>query len=174
MASMASEAVPAALALHELKALLRIEHGAEDALMAGFVRSAAAACEAFTGLVLIEREAEELVEADGRWRRLGQAPVRSIEGVEAMDGQALPVEHHAVDVDASGDGWVRAGSGSHRRVRARFRAGLALDWNGVPEPLRHGIVRLAAHLYTARDDIGASPPAAVAALWRPWRRLRVG
>lgn len=174
MASVAIGAAPAALAVHEVKALLRISHAEEDALLAGFVRSAEAVCEAFTGLVLIERDVEQLVEADGRWRRLARAPVRSIEGVEAVDGQALPVEQHAVDVDAAGDGWVRVTGAGHRRVRARFRAGLAADWNGVPEPLRQGIVRLAAHLYAAREDGGAAPPAAVAALWRPWRRLRVG
>lgn len=174
MASVTGEVAPAALGLHEVKALLRIEHGAEDALLAGLVRSAEATCEAFTGLVLIEREAEELVEADRRWRRLGRAPVRSVDRVEAVDGQALPVEQYTVDVDAAGDGWVRVTGGGHKRVRARFRAGMATDWNGVPEPLRHGIVRLAAHLYAAGGDGGAAPPAMVAALWRPWRRLRVG
>jgi uncharacterized phiE125 gp8 family phage protein len=56
----------------------------------------------------------------------------------------------------------------------RFRAGLGADWNDVPEPLRQGLIRLVAHFYTHRDaaDAGA-PPAAVAALWRPWRRLRL-
>jgi hypothetical protein len=44
----------------------------------------------------------------------------------------------------------------------------------VPEPLRQGIVRLAAHLYAARGEVEAVPPAAVAALWRPWRRVRLG
>jgi len=44
----------------------------------------------------------------------------------------------------------------------------------LPEPLRQGIVRLAAHLYTVRGEAEAPPPACVAALWRPWRRLRLG
>jgi hypothetical protein len=36
-------------------------------------------------------------------------------------------------------------------------------------------VRLTAHLYTHRSlDGGAGPPAAVTALWRPWRRLGLG
>jgi hypothetical protein len=37
------------------------------------------------------------------------------------------------------------------------------------------VLRLAAHFYTYRTDAGAQaePPAAVAALWRPWRRLRL-
>jgi len=44
MASLAVEAAP--VPLQEVKALLRIEDGREDALIAGFVRSAAAACSA--------------------------------------------------------------------------------------------------------------------------------
>jgi uncharacterized phiE125 gp8 family phage protein len=47
MASLAE--APAPVALQEVKALLRIDGSAEDALIAGFVRSAAASCEAFTG-----------------------------------------------------------------------------------------------------------------------------
>jgi hypothetical protein len=36
-----------------------------------------------------------------------------------------------------------------------------------------GVVLLAAHLFEHRGD-GATPPAAVAALWRPYRRLGIG
>jgi uncharacterized phiE125 gp8 family phage protein len=60
------------------------------------------------------------------------------------------------------------------RVLVRYRAGLAADWNGVPEPLRQGIVRLAAHLYGARGGTEGPAPASVAALWRPFRRLPFG
>ena len=49
----------------------------------------------------------------------------------------------------------------------------ASRWEAL-EPIRQGVIRLAAHLFTHRDaaDEGA-PPAAVAALWRPWRRMRL-
>jgi uncharacterized iron-regulated protein len=53
-------------------------------------------------------------------------------------------------------------------------AGLADDWGEVSAPLREGIVRFAAHLYRDRDAASTrEPPAAVAALWRPWRELRL-
>jgi hypothetical protein len=52
-------------------------------------------------------------------------------------------------------------------------AGLAVSANEVPEPIRQGILRLVAHLFTARDGTG-DPPAAVTALWRPYRRMRLG
>ena len=46
--------------------------------------------------------------------------------------------------------------------------------NGVPEAIRQGIVRMTQHLHDARDGAGAAPPAAIAALWQPWRRLTLG
>jgi hypothetical protein len=35
------------------------------------------------------------------------------------------------------------------------------------------VLRLVAHLFTSRDGPGGDPPAAVTALWRPYRRLRL-
>lgn len=178
---------PAPVGIEEVKALLRIEDGREDALIAGFVRSAAASCEAFTGCALIAREVRETVAADGLWARLAAAPVRAITNVAAMaqdGGEAmLAAEAYAIDIDAAGHGWVRVSrADGARRAAVRFSAGMAADWNGVPEPLRQGIARLAAHLYGARGDPGSwsgagaetPPPASVAALWRPWRRMRIG
>lgn len=177
MATIAPAPAPAAVA--EVKALLRIATDDEDALIAGFVRSAAASCEAFTGRALIAREEREVIAANGAWQRLAAAPVRSIDAVAALPANGvetvLAAEGYAIDVDAAGEGWVRVPArGGAKRAVARFSAGLAVDWNGVPEPLRQGIVRLAAHLYGARGEREAVPPASVAALWRPWRRVRMG
>lgn len=170
---------PLSVAVAEVKALLRIATGDEDALIAGFVRSAAASCEAFIGRALIAREVSETVPANGVWTRLAAAPVRSIDGVAALgaDGGATPLDpaDYAIDVDAAGEGWVRVPwRGASGRAAVTFSAGLAEDWNGIPELLRQGIARLAAHLYAARGEQEAPPPASVAALWRPWRRLRLG
>ncbi len=178
MASLTMAAPPPPVALEEVKAFLRVQHSAEDALLAGFIRTASAACEAFTGLTLIERAADERVEATGTWRRLGLHPVRAIGGAAALgaDGTETLIapSDYAVDIDAAGDGWVRIARGAGlRSAKISFTAGMAADWNGVPEPLRQGIVRLAAHLYSARGEDQAAPPASVAALWRPWRRLRM-
>ena len=166
------------VALDEVKAFLRVGDSAEDALIAGFLRSATTSCEAFTGRALIMREVRELVPAGGAWVRLSAAPVASIDAVAGIgaDGSeiALAAEAYAIDVDARGEGWVRVNRADGiKRAAVRLTAGLAADWNGVPEPLRQGIVRLAAHLYAARGDNEAPPPASVAALWRPWRRVRL-
>jgi uncharacterized phiE125 gp8 family phage protein len=165
--------------VEELKSWLRIVGGEEDALLAGLIRSAADLCEQFTRLALIERDVEQTLAARPVWARLAQAPVRAILAVSALSGSGEPAplgaDDFAVDIDAAGDGWVRVlASGGAGRVVATYRAGLAADWNGVPEALRHGVLRMAAHLYARRDrDDGAAPPAAVAALWLPYRRLRL-
>ena len=54
-----------------------------------------------------------------------------------------------------------------------FEVLMAADQNGVPEPVRQGVLRLVAHLFASRDGDGGAPPAAVTALWRPYRRMRL-
>ena len=50
---------------------------------------------------------------------------------------------------------------------------MAADQNDVPEPIRQGVLRLVAHLFTTRDGSDGEPPAAVTALWRPYRRMKL-
>ena len=175
---LAGELTAPAVSLAEAQAYVRIETGEEEAIVAGLLRTASAMCEQFTGRVLLSRGFTETIAASGEWQRLGLTPVRSIDLVEAIgeDGVAvaLPVGGYAVDIDCAGDGWVRVmPQGACRRLRVSGTAGMAADGNGVPEPLRQGIVRLTAHLFNARDGGGGDPPAAVTALWRPFRRLRL-
>lgn len=171
-------------ALTALRDFVRVDGASEDAVLGGLCAAAMAACEAFTGQVLVTRDFRETCEAGGAWRRLGRTPVVEIARVSGADGTALAADVYAVDIDADGDGWVRAAGsyastlsfasiGRARPVRVEYRAGMATDWAGVPEALRHGIVRLAAHLYASRDG-GEAPPVAVTALWRPYRRMRLG
>jgi uncharacterized phiE125 gp8 family phage protein len=169
---------PGSAATEAAKAYLRVETGEEDALIDDMVASAAGLCEAFTGQMLVRRSLQEVLPRSGCWQRLGRTPVSAVTGVEEAlaDGSYVPLdaESYAVDIDASGDGWVRVGGGSRGQIRVTYEAGLATDWSGVPEALRQGIVRLAAHFYTywaGADD--SAPPAAVTALWRPWRRMRL-
>ena len=174
--------IPGALlapARDEAKAYLRIDHAEEDALLDRLIADAAALAESFTAQLLLQRPVTEILGAGSGWQRLSSAPVRSITGVEGVpaDGAAfaLPVGDYGMDIDAHGQGWVRVlKPGMAGRVRVSLNAGLAADWASLPEPVRLGILRLAAHIHAHRDaadDVG--PPAAVAALLRPWRRLRL-
>lgn len=159
--------------LSEAQAFTRIETGEEEALLAGLIRSASALCEAFLGQVVIARDFSEQLPASMEWQRLKTVPVRSIESVTS-NGSPLPPTAYATDVDSSGHGWVRvtepAVAGT---IEVGGSAGLAVSQNGVPEPLRQGVLRLVAHLFAARDGAGGEIPAAVTALWRPYRRIRL-
>lgn len=177
---MASVAIPPAaiVPVEALKAHLRVVGSDEDALLAGALRTATDLCEAFTRTALIERDVIEILPAQPSWTRLSQAPARAITAVSSLSptgtATALPTGDHAIDIDAAGDGWVRIPRSATGRVQVAYRAGQATDWNGLPEPLRQGIVRMAAHLYAHRDgENGRGPPAAVTALWLPYRRLRL-
>jgi uncharacterized phiE125 gp8 family phage protein len=163
------------MTVEDAKAYLRLETAQEDALIAGLVASAQSLCEAFLGQLLIRREVVETLAATGAWQRLGAGPVAAIGDVVAIDADGiastLPVGSYAIDIDPAGDGWVRAsGSG---RVRVTYSAGIAADADAVPAAIRQGVTRLVAHLHAHRDA-AAEPPAAIAALWRPFRRLRLG
>ena len=166
------EAAPVALA--ELRAFLRIEGVDGDAELAAQLRVATEACEGFIGAPLLERTLRETLAARGEWQALSVAPVRAVTAVHALSGDgsaaALGPETYGIDIDATGRGWVRCAAGVGR-VAVTYRAGSAGDWNAVPEPVRHGILRLAAHLRMDGDGV---PPAAVTALWRPWRVMRLG
>ena len=170
---------PLAVSLNEVKAYLRIETSDEDAVLAGLVRTATSLCEAFTGQVPIVETRAASIPADGCWHRLAPTPLRRVTGTGGltMAGEAAAVSPEEVDlqIDFSGDGWARCRPASGAATAAlTVEAGLSADWNGLPEAVRQGIMRLAAHLYTHRDADGErGPPAAIAALWRPWRRVRL-
>jgi len=173
----ANNIAEAAVSMAEAQAYARVETGEEEALLAGLVRTASALCESFTGQVLVARAFEEVLPVGSQWQRLALTPVRAIDDVAvlASDGgvTVLPAGEFEIDIDGRGDGWVRSPRGGGLKIRVRGQAGVALEPNGVPEPLRQGILRLVAHLFATRDGSDGEPPAAVTALWRPYRRIRL-
>lgn len=165
------------MTLEEAKAYLRLDGSGEDALLGRLIETATSLCEAFTGTVLVRRAFVETIAAERGWQRLVHGPVVAITNIEAVSATGetapLPADAYAIDIDATGTGWVRlTQAGAAARLRVTGRAGLAEDATGVPAPLAQGVVLLAAHLFDRRETPGA-PPAAIAALWRPWRRMRL-
>ncbi len=175
-----------ALALAELKEWLGINSTREDALLGNLLNASLDMCEAYTGERPIETTCEEiwpvrpLVSITG-WQSLATKPVTAITAIEsiAIDGTrtALTAETYEIDIDADGTGQFRiTGSVPEKRIAVQFTAGLAANWSGLPEALRQGAIRLAAHHHRTRDtgNANVAPPRAVAALWQPWRRVRAG
>lgn len=169
-------AMPVTLA--EAQAFVRAETGEEEALIVGLIRSATEICEQFIGQWLMRRRFETRVSGSGQWQRLDVLPVCAIDEIRAVsaDGsdRLLDPGDHVLDIDAHGTGWVRiAVRGDANHFRVAGEAGLASDPGDVPEALRQGILRLVAHMFANRDADGGAPPAAVTALWRPYRRMRL-
>ncbi|MCW3798618.1 hypothetical protein OMW55_12455 [Sphingomonas sp. BN140010] len=161
------------VSLNEAQSFVRVETGEEEALLAGLVRTASAICETFLNQVVVCRAFQEKVLGSGSWQALHASPVRSIDNVAAGAGTPnevlLTPDEYQIDIDDRGAGWVRLPHGV--RLVVRGTAGLAMERNAVPEPIRQGVLRLVSHLYTVRDSKDDQPPASVTALWRPYRRM---
>ncbi len=174
---------PAALpptALAELKQWLGITIASDDPLLSALLRAALDLCEGFTGIMPLQAECEEVLPAACGWQVLATAPVQAITAVYGIPPTgarfALSSNAYALELDVNGAGRVMVTTpGTAQRIAVRLTAGLAASWDVLPDALRHGIVRLAAHQHRERESSGASPlpPAAVAALWRPWRQMRL-
>jgi uncharacterized phiE125 gp8 family phage protein len=169
---------PAALA--ELKDWLGITTAHDDAPLTALLRTALETCEDFTGRVPLECECEELLPARSHWQSLTARPIQTVTGVSAVPlvGPRVPLatDSYALEVDADGGACFRLRAAAPaERIAVRFVAGIVGNWESLPDSLRHGILRLAAHQHRQRESGAAEalPPAAVAALWRPWRRVRL-
>lgn len=168
-------------ALTELKDWLGIASPVDDAQLTALLRAAIEHCEDFTGHMPLEQACEEILPVLSGWQSLTTHPVQAITQVQGIPAEgarfALAIDAYAIDLTADGAGRVRVISpGSAGRIAVRYTAGLATSWAALPDAMRHGILRLAASQYRARESDGlapAVPPAAVAALWRPWRRMKL-
>ncbi len=170
----------AGAALSELKSWLAITTTRDDPGLSTLLQAALDMCEAFTGLMPLATECEEVLAPTGMWQVLRTRPVQAIRRVArrnaAGEWRDLPAASYAIDLLADGSGRVRllAATGE-APLRVTFTAGLAGEWTGLPATLRHGIVRLAADQFEQRGTVAArtAPPACVVALWQPWRRMRL-
>lgn len=165
-------AMDRAAAIAAVKVRLRVASDDEDALIAAFAETALGLCERVIGQATIARAmTQQLVLAGpGGWQRLAAEPVTAITGVTDDTGVALAVGDYRIDIDGEGAGWVRVDRTGVARVS--FTAGLASGWDTLPPAIREGAAMLAAHLFD--DRTGTAPiPAAVTALWRPFRSMRL-
>lgn len=165
--------------LDEARAYLRLESEEEDASLGTILLGAIGHAEAYLGQMLIQRNAREILPASAQWQRLAATPVTMVQAVTGIPAEGMPFallpEAYKVEIDAQGDGWICViRPGAAGRVEIACRAGMAAEWANLPEGIRLAVLRLAAHLHLHRDILDdAGPPEGVAALLRPWRRLRL-
>jgi uncharacterized phiE125 gp8 family phage protein len=163
--------------LDEARAYLRLENEEEDAPFAAILLAAVAQAESYLGQLLLRRPVRETLPASAGWQRLHGSPFVSATGATGIpaEGANFVLTQFSVDVDARGDGWLRVPQpGAAGRVELAYQAGLAGSWATLPEAIRLGVLRLAAHYHAHRDDpADGGMPEAAAALLRPWRRVRL-
>jgi uncharacterized phiE125 gp8 family phage protein len=163
---------PEAARIEELKQWLRIEDGREEPLLHQLLRAATEVVESHLGFLLIQRELEWAGRLCDGAVRLAGGPVQSLVSVtvEGTD-EALAAR---IEPGAGAGAIVIVDGGADTSVRIRYVAGSASDWNGLPEAVRLGVLRLAAHMYAHRDaddDVGI--PIAVIRLLAPFRIRRM-
>lgn len=166
-------------ALTEFKQWLGISRPAEDATLIGLLEASLATCEAFIGQAPLEQTVEETFAAKPGETHLTSRPVRMLMNFEGIDHEGaretLLDELENVSINAEGCAVATVQTVTdHSSYVIGMRVGMAQNWASIEAPLRQGIIRLAAHYYRDRDlESSEQPPASVAALWRPWRILRL-
>lgn len=156
--------------LPEVQGYARVETGEEEALLAGLLRTASELCETFLNQALLVRSFELDFRSNEGWTMLPIQPVRSVTSVRRSGATAaLAAAAYRCDIDFDGRCHL-AGLPVGETFVASGQAGLATDPSDVPEPIRQGILRLAAAMFANRDGQGGELPKTVTALWRPYRK----
>ncbi|MGI8942634.1 MAG: head-tail connector protein [Qipengyuania sp.] len=165
--------------LTELKQYLSISGTRDDALLVQMLRAAHAMCERFTGLAAQPTQFDVVLPELAGWQAVEPRPVIAIgeARLESSGGalRVLTAAEYETRIDHEGVAHVRLQKAEpDGRLVLAVTAAVSPSWDMLEPDLRQGIVRLAAHAYRERDaGPQANPPAAVAALWRPYRRLRL-
>ncbi|RTL90979.1 hypothetical protein EJV44_20860 [Ancylobacter aquaticus] len=175
------------LTLAEAKIYLRIDHGAEDALISSLITAARATVEALTRRVLIDQSWRIIRDA---WPASGLIalpvnPLKALTAARVLDAAggetALPLDAFSLDT-ARLPGLIRVARGAVP-APGRPLAGIALDITAghgpgpdhVPSPLIEAVRVVLAHFYEHRDVAGpgAAFPARLDALVAPFRVTRL-
>jgi len=170
-------------ALADLKSWLGITQPNEDALLVDLLHMALAMCESFTGQAPLSQLVEERLPIQFGKSKPVSRPVSSVSLVELVsaigDKAVLSSSQYETQIEAQGNLIVELKDNLEGEALViTSRVGISETWEGVPAPLKQGIIRLCAHHYRDRDrpgveSKGSSPPAIVSALWRPWQAPRL-
>jgi uncharacterized phiE125 gp8 family phage protein len=171
------------VSLEEVKQFLRIEHDAEDGLIASLIQAARQLCEATVRRRLIRQRLRLVSDDLHAVHRLPAGPVRQVETVAVIDAagmsEILPESAYVISGDRLA--CLKTWPAPRRPVgsfRVDYEVGYGDTPDAVPQALRHGIRMLVAHWYENREAVQdlAQPtvlPMGVAALWAPFRSFRL-
>ncbi|HNR76705.1 MAG TPA: hypothetical protein PKM48_06220 [Parvularculaceae bacterium] len=160
------------VSLAELKEHLRIEHAAEDALIAGLGLAARQTIEARWRIAMASQSWRLTLDTAPECAViLPISPVLSVDAVGVLRNgitEALPAS--AYDAQSGDLGRVRLKTSVSGSLVISFTAGWPTIGD-IPEPLKHAIRILTAHLYENREgETGAND---VAGLIAPYRQVRL-
>lgn len=175
------------VSLAELKAFLRIDSEAEDALLTALIPAARLTVEAAAGLILMRQTWRLVRDAwpGERVLRLPLKPVLALEAVRIVDaaGDAASLDIAGFTLDAISDpprllrpADVAAPGAELNGIEIDLALGFGNSADDVPAALRQAVLRLAAHWFEHRgEEPGAAPPLPgdVVALTAPYRRARL-
>lgn len=186
----AQAAVPA-VTLADAKAHLRVDHDAEDALIAGLVEAATAMVEGPNGAGLALINQTWRLTLDTAWPGTIEIPLGPVQSVASIvytdtDGQpqTLDPEHYkllahhqpAVIARAPGAVWPAVHRGLDA-VTITFVAGFGAAATAIPADLRAALLLMVGHLYATREAAGPvrhETPLGYAAIVERYRCGRFG
>ena len=172
------------LSLAEAKALLRVEHADDDAVITALIAAARGHVEALTRRALLTqtwRFVRDAWPADGRIA-MRSGPLRSVIAARVFDAAGVAhmvdVQRFVVDVAAG----VIASPAWALPLPGRCAAGIELDVelgygalaSDVPAPLRQALLMILAHWYDNRGAVASGAtllPAGATVLLEPYRVL---
>ena len=156
----------------ELKLQTHVDHTAEDALLASYIKTARMMVEQWTSRALITQTRKALFDSLVSEYDLPGAPVQSITSLKVydVDGVATTVASSNYLLDAIEGELVVKSSGTLPSVSLQevdpvevvYVCGYGATSASVPEPLRQAIMMLAAHFYEHREAVTLGNTAAVA------------
>jgi uncharacterized phiE125 gp8 family phage protein len=171
--------------LADMKAHLRVDHDAEDALIEGLTKAARLMVEAASRRLLVEQTWRVVLD---RWPETGTlllplSPLIAVESITFVDasGGSIAIPPERIDADGMSDPPRIAVSDPPQPGRARngivvtVRAGYGAAPEDVPATLRLAVKIIVARWFENRGDIAGDqtlPPDALA-LIAPFRRARL-
>lgn len=162
------------LTLDEAKTFLRIEHAADDALIARAITAARQTLEKHLRIVLLAQSLRYVTGRVTALVALPMGPAQQVTLAETLtdDGVATTIANGLYRPTIDGFGVLFDQAPAARALRITYNAYYATSAAAVPAALKQGMLHHVASLVQARDG-SATLPAASLQLYYPFRQVRL-